>query len=80
VVEGAFVSHGFLRVLTSPAVGATVRVDGEPANAWGVWTSKEPGTYEVCYGDYDGLVAPACENALVVAGATTTVTGTYLSP
>jgi Tol biopolymer transport system component len=78
IVEGAFVTHGFLRVLTDPPVGAMISIDGHPANAWGVWTSLEPGTYEVCYGAVAGLTEPPCEDAIVTAGTTTTLTGAYL--
>jgi hypothetical protein len=76
-VSGTYQRHGELRVLTSPAVPATISVDGEPANAWGVWSSLPPGTYQVCYGAVAGYTTPACTSATVTAGALTTRTGTY---
>lgn len=76
-VTGTYQRHGELRVLTSPAVPATISIDGEPANAWGVWSSLPPGTYQVCYGAVPGYTAPACTSATVTAGALTTRTGTY---
>jgi hypothetical protein len=77
-VTGTYAAKGFLRVQTSPAVPATITVNGEIANAWGVWTSKAPGTYAVCFGEVPGFVTPACQNAVAVtAGNTATVTGTY---
>jgi hypothetical protein len=77
-VTGTYAAKGFLRVQTSPAVPATITVNGQIANAWGVWTSKAPGTYAVCFGDVPGFVTPACQNSVsVTAGNTATVTGTY---
>ena len=74
-----FAPKGFLRVLTSPAVGGTVIVDGAPANVNGVWTPKDPGTYDVCFGAVFGYVTPPCQNDVVVtASNTSTVTGNYV--
>ncbi|MEZ5179563.1 MAG: M12 family metallo-peptidase [Acidimicrobiales bacterium] len=77
-VNGTFLTRGFLRVVTSPAVPANITVNGVAANAWGMWTSKEPGSYDVCFGDVPGYTTPPCQNGqTVTAGNTTTVTGTY---
>ena len=76
-VTGTYAAKGFLRVVTSPAVPATITVGGQVANAYGVWTPEAPGSYQVCFGSVPGYVAPACQTATVAAGATTTVTGTY---
>jgi hypothetical protein len=76
-VNGAFTQRGFLRVITNPAVPATIYVDGIPRNDWGVWTDLDPGTYEVCYGEVEDYEPPPCEDAIVTAGTTTTVTGDY---
>lgn len=76
-VTGTYGQMGFLRVVTSPSVPATVRIDREIANAWGVWTAKVPGTYTVCFGPVSGRVTPACQQATVSAHTTATVTGTY---
>ena len=65
-------------MVTSPAVPANITVNGVAANAWGMWTSKEPGSYDVCFGDVPGYTTPPCQNGqTVTAGNTTTVTGTY---
>jgi hypothetical protein len=76
-VVGNFTARGFLQVGTSPALPATISVDGAPRNDWGMWTDLEPGSYEVCYGAVAGFDAPACETVNVVAGANTSVVGTY---
>jgi len=69
---------GFLRVNTSPALHGAVYVNREVANDWGMWTSKAPGTYEVCFGPVPGYVTPACQTGVAVtSGNTTTITGTY---
>jgi hypothetical protein len=66
-----------LRAITSPALPSTISVDGVPRNDGGLWTEVPPGTYEVCFGA-PGYVTPPCQNnQVVVASATTTVTGTY---
>jgi sugar lactone lactonase YvrE len=76
---GEFVPHGFLQVSTDPPVPATLYVDGRRTNAYGVFTSREPGTHHVCFGPApgSGLVPPPCQTVEVVAGQTTSVTGTY---
>ena len=77
-VTGTYATKGFLRVITSPAVPGNITVNGDVANAWGVWTSKVPGSYNVCFGDVPGYVTPPCQNSVsVTAGNTTTITGTY---
>jgi len=79
VVTGSFVERGWLRVSTSPAVPSTISVDGVAMNDFGVWTDVEAGSYEVCYGDVADYTAPGCETVSVSAGATTEVTGTFVS-
>jgi hypothetical protein len=81
-VTGTFTPRGFLRVITSPAVPGTIIVNGLPRNDWGMWTDLPAGSVQVCFG-YSAAgsrVTPACQNAAVVAGSTTTVTGTYTAP
>lgn len=69
---------GSLRVTTSPAVPAVVSVDGIPRDAWGLdWLAIEPGAHEVCFSDITGLGTPDCTEAVVSAGETTSVVGTY---
>ena len=80
VVNGLYIKRGTLRVLTAPNGGqpSTISVDGIARNAFGMWTAFPTGNHEVCFGDVPGLTAPACQTVNVVAGATSTVTGTFL--
>ena len=74
---GNFVQRGTIRVQTSPPVPSTLTVDGITRNAWGMWTTFEPGSYEVCFGDVSPLTTPACQTAVVTAGNQTTITGVF---
>lgn len=77
-VTGTFVQRGYLKVVTSPAVGGTVSINGLPADDWGVYTDLPAGTYQVCFGAATGKSnTPACQSATVTAGATVTITGVY---
>ncbi len=76
-VTGSFAARGWLQVSTSPALAATIFVDGIPRDDWGTWTDLPAGSYEVCFGDFIGLNAPDCQTATVTAGVVTTVTGTF---
>jgi serine/threonine-protein kinase len=79
-VTGTFAPKGFLRVLTSPSLPATITVNGQIANAYGMWTAKTPGTYTVCFGYVAGYTTPACQNGLDLdADGSLTLTGTYLA-
>ncbi len=77
-VTGNFTQRGWLQVFTSPAVSATVFIDGIPRNDWGMWTDLPPGDHEVCFGDVAGYTAPACSSATVTAGNTTSITGIFV--
>ena len=77
--EGAFQVHGSLRVVTSPALPATIFVDGVPRDDWGMWQSMPPGTYTVSFEPLPGYTTPASQSVVVNAGQLTTVTGTYAS-
>jgi hypothetical protein len=79
-ITGTFTQRGTLRVLTSPAVAATISVDGTPRNAWGVWTDLPTGSHQVCFGPVAGYTAPACQDITLSAGVQTDVTGTYTGP
>ncbi len=74
---GAFVQRGYLRVLTNPGLPATISIDGSPRNDWGIWTEFDAGSYQVCFGLVADFAPPACQQAIVTAGVTTTITGTY---
>jgi hypothetical protein len=76
-VTGTFTQRGFLHVETSPAVAATIFIDGTPADNWGVYSDMPAGTYQVCFGLVAGYTTPACQNPTVTAGSTTVITGTY---
>ena len=76
-VTGTFVEHGFLKVVTSPAVPSRVSVDGVPADDWGVFTDVPVGTHQVCFGAVAGYTPPACQSVSVTAGAQTDVTGVF---
>jgi hypothetical protein len=73
------VGKGFLRVTTSPALPATITVNGEVRDDWGLdWLQVDPGTYQVCFSDILGFATPACEEVEVTgAGQTATVEGNF---
>ncbi len=76
-VAAGFTQRGSLRVLTSPAVPATIAVDGVRRNDWGMWTDIPTGSHQVCFGAVQGFATPPCQNAIVNPGQLTTVTGNY---
>jgi hypothetical protein len=77
-VTGTFVQRGFLHVFTSPASPGTVFINGIPSDDWGVFTDLPSASYQVCFGAVLGFAnTPACQSAVVAAGSTTTITGTY---
>jgi hypothetical protein len=75
--EGLFVQRGYLHVTTSPAVASTILVDGLARNDWGMWTDLPAGSYQVCFGEVPGYVAPACDAGVLTAGGSLTITGTF---
>lgn len=77
VLPGAFITHGTLNIVSSPAVATTITVDGNPVNDWGAIVSIEPGTYQVCFGPVPGWTPPPCQTVGVTAGAVTDVTGAF---
>lgn len=53
-------------------------VNGVPSDDWGPYTVLAPGSYQVCFGAVPGYAnTPSCQTAVVTAGSTTTITGTY---
>jgi len=77
-VDGAFQQLGLLKVDVLPGgLPATIHVDGEWRDEYGLFSYVAPGTYDVCWGDVPGYAAPACAAAVVEAGGTTTIVGTY---
>jgi len=79
IAVGNYVQYGSLRVITNPAVAATISVNGQPADDWGVWRSAVPGSYTIHFGAVAGYNPPADQTVTVTAGVLTTVTGTYAS-
>ncbi len=78
VVEGRFQQLGLLKVDVLPGgLPATIHVDGEWRDEYGLFAYAVPGSYEVCWGDVPGYAAPPCAVAVVGPGSTVTVTGTY---
>ena len=75
-LTGAFARRGVLRVTTTPAVPATISVDGLPDN-WGMWTDLPTGTHQVCFGPMAGHVAPRCQDVNLTAATLSTVNGSY---
>jgi hypothetical protein len=73
-----FAPQGYLRVQTSPALPATIFLDGHPMDDWSFWTNITPGSYDISFQDVDGYDTPAPQLAVVVtAGVLTEITGTY---
>jgi hypothetical protein len=77
--EGVFAVHGSLRIVTSPAVPATVSVNGIPRNDWGMWQSMPAGMYDVSFGAVPGYTTPPTQRVTVASGALTTATGQYVA-
>ena len=70
---------GFLRVVSSPALPTQITVDGAIADTWGLnWMEIAPGSHTVCFGRVEARTEPACQTAVVTAGATASVTGTFI--
>jgi len=74
---GNYVRHGSLRVMTNPAVSSTVFVANIPRDDWGMWQSMPPGSYRVTFGPVPGYITPAGQTAVVTAGGSITITGTF---
>ena len=76
-VQGNFVQRTSLRVITNPAVPATISVDAIPRDDWGMWTDIPSGAHQVCFGQTPGFVAPPCSNITLTPGVNFTLTGNY---
>jgi hypothetical protein len=76
---GSFVQRGFLQVITSPAVPSEISIDGVPGDDWGAFTDIPTGSHQVCFGLVANFTPPTCQTAVVAAGATTVITGTFTS-
>ena len=66
-VSPSFSVLGNVRVRTTPALPATLFVDGNPANDWQVWSPMAAGQREICFGFVPGFVAPPCQTISVPA-------------
>ena len=75
----ALAGVGFLRVVSSPALPTQISVDGVIADSWGLnWLEVPPGSHTVCFGRVEARTEPACQTVTVTAGATASVTGTFV--
>jgi hypothetical protein len=78
VVPANFIQRGFLHVFTSPAVAATILVDGAARDDYGVFTDLPTGSHTVCFGAAVGFAnTPACQTVTINAGVETDVTGAF---
>jgi len=69
---------GTLRVVTTPAVPATIAVDGTARDGFGLGTDLTIGDHEVCFGAQAGYDPPPCQTVRLLPGGTASVTGRYL--
>ena len=76
-IDATFQIHGWLRVVTEPAVSSTIFLDGIPVNDWGIWRSVKPGTHVVSFGGVPGFLAPPPQAVVVEPGLTTVVRGAF---
>ena len=74
---GGFIQQGSLRILSSPALAATLFVDNVPRDDWGMWQSMPAGSYAVSFGPVPRYTTPTPQSATVANGALSTITGTY---
>jgi hypothetical protein len=72
-------SLGFLRVTTSPALPSQISLNGIVADSWGLnWLELPPGSYTIHFSHVEGYTEPADQVAVVTAGATTAVVGSFV--
>lgn len=76
-VRGEYLVYGSLRVTTEPALPATIFVNGEPANDWGVWRAVPPGDYTVSFGRVEGYTPPAPSTVTLGSGGFEHVIGQF---
>ncbi len=72
-------TFGRLRVETTPSLPATVFVDGQWMNCWGLdWVKVTSGYHTVSFGDVPGYVTPQPIVVYVPVGGVGTVSGAYV--
>ena len=76
-VVGRFEPLGYLRVVTDPAVPATIDVDGIPRDDWGLWVALPAGPHTVAFGRVPGYSPPSPLAAEILPGELTTVVARY---
>jgi hypothetical protein len=76
-VKATFSQMGNLWVQTSPALPATLYVNGNPMNEWGFWTNLVPGQYTVSFQEIPGFNTPSPISITLTAGLTTHIVGDY---
>jgi plastocyanin len=74
---GVYLVYGSLRVTTEPALPATVFVNGQPANDWGMWRAVPPGEYTVSFGAVEGFDPPAPTTVTIASGGFEHVVGRF---
>ena len=80
VAGGAPTGHGLLRVSTSPAdLPSVITVSGEARNVGQVAGLELPvGEHEVCFGQVEGYLRPACRTVDIREGQVSELTGEFL--
>ena len=69
---------GRLRVVTSPAVNSSIRIDGITRDNWGLdWVQLAPGTYELSFSDVEGFTTPLTQTVTIVPGQIFTAYGIF---
>jgi hypothetical protein len=68
---------GHLKVITSPPVPATIFVDGNPMDTFGIWTDILPGDHLVSFGALQGYLSPELKTVTIKPWVTTEVIGDY---
>ncbi|MDG2113439.1 MAG: hypothetical protein P8N02_12590, partial [Actinomycetota bacterium] len=77
VIDGAYGPRGWLRVQTSPPLPATIIVDGQPMNDWGLWSHVPEGEVDVCFGPVAGFDPPPCEEVVISSAAQVDIIASY---
>src|SRR5256712_8771573 len=74
---GGFIQQGSLRILTSPALAATLFVDNVPRDDWGMWQSMPAGSNAGSFGPAPRHMTPTPQRATGANCGLSTITGTH---
>lgn len=72
-----FEKFGYLNVTTSPAVNATIYVNGAPRAQGALYAEVPQGEYAVSFGEVEGYIPPANETVSLQPGGAVQVVGNY---